>query len=54
MDFFTRLLDGEIGLSDGDGGDATRLMTNVMAVRTRFFDDFFIDAGAQQPASGRR
>ncbi len=41
MDFFTRLLDGEIGLSDGDGGAATRLMTNVMAVRTRFFDDFF-------------
>ncbi len=41
LDFFNRLLDGEIGLSDGDGGAATRLMTNVMAVRTRFFDDFF-------------
>ena len=41
LEFFNRLLDGEIGLSDGDDGDATRLMTNVMAVRTRFFDDFF-------------
>ncbi len=46
MDFFSRLLDGEFGLSDDDGGDATRLMTNVMAVRTRFFDDFFIEAAA--------
>jgi methyltransferase (TIGR00027 family) len=41
MDFFNRLLDGDIGLSDGDGDDATRLMVTVMAVRTRFFDDFF-------------
>lgn len=39
LDFFNRLLDGEITLSDGDAGDASRLMTNVMAVRTRFFDD---------------
>ena len=46
LDFFTRLVDGEIGLSDDDGGAATRLMTNVMAVRTRFFDDFFIEATA--------
>ena len=46
MDFFIRLLDGEFGLSDDDGGAATRLMTNVMAVRTRFFDDFFTDAAA--------
>ncbi len=51
MDFFSRLLDGEFGVSEGDGGDAARLMTNVMAVRTRFFDDFFIeatDAGIRQ------
>ena len=41
MDFFNRLVDGEIGLSNDDGGAATRLMTDVMAVRTRFFDDFF-------------
>jgi methyltransferase (TIGR00027 family) len=46
MDFFTRWLDGEIGTSDEDGGEITRLMTSVMAVRTRFFDDFFTDATA--------
>ena len=46
IDFFTRLVDGEIELADDDGGAATRLMTNVMAVRTRFFDDFFIEATA--------
>ena len=44
MDFFNRLLDGEIGLVEGDGGDATRLMVDVMAVRTKFFDDFFTGA----------
>ena len=52
MDFFNRLLDGEIGLSDDDGGDATRLMTNVMAVRTRFFDDFFIEADGRGGTAG--
>jgi methyltransferase (TIGR00027 family) len=45
MDFFNRLLDGEVGLSGDDDG-ATRLLTNVMAVRTRFFDDFFLEATA--------
>ena len=43
MDFFNRLLDGEVGLTGDDDG-ATRLLTNVMAVRTRFFDDFFLEA----------
>ena len=51
MDFFNRLLDGEIGLSEDDGGAATRLMTDVMAVRTRFFDDFFTES---RQASVRR
>ena len=46
LDFFDRLLDGEFGVSDDDGGAATRLITNVIAVRTRFFDDFFVDATA--------
>jgi hypothetical protein len=46
LDFFVRLLDGEFGQSDDDGGDATRLIVNVMAVRTRFFDDFFNEAAA--------
>jgi methyltransferase (TIGR00027 family) len=44
VDFFTRLVDGEIPLSALDG-DGPRLMANVIAVRTKFFDDFFIDAG---------
>jgi methyltransferase (TIGR00027 family) len=44
LDFFNRLLDGEIGLVEGEGADATRLMVDVMAVRTRFFDDFFTRA----------
>ena len=46
MDFFNRLLDGDVDLVEGDGGDATRLMVDVMAVRTRFFDDFFTGAAA--------
>jgi methyltransferase (TIGR00027 family) len=45
VDFFTRLVDGEIPLTALEG-DGPRVMTDVMAVRTRFFDDFFIDAGA--------
>ncbi|MDX1884555.1 class I SAM-dependent methyltransferase [Mycolicibacterium sp. 120270] len=44
VDFFTRLVDGEFSETDDDG--ATQLITTVMAVRTRFFDDFFLDATA--------
>jgi len=44
VDFFTRLVDGEIPLSTIEG-DEPRVMGDVIAVRTRFFDDFFIDAG---------
>jgi methyltransferase (TIGR00027 family) len=50
VEFFTRLVDGEISL-DAELGDAARAMTTMMAVRTRFFDDFFLDAakaGARQ------
>ncbi len=45
VDFFTRLVDGEIPLSTVEG-DGPRVMAGVIAVRTRFFDDFFIEAGA--------
>jgi methyltransferase (TIGR00027 family) len=45
VDFFTRLVDGEIPLSTLEG-DGPRFMANVIAVRTRFFDDFFVNAGA--------
>jgi methyltransferase (TIGR00027 family) len=43
IDFFTRLVDGEIELSDNAGA---AFMGQVIAVRTRFFDDFFTDACA--------
>ena len=46
IDFFTRLIDGDITLSGGDGGEVARLMADVIAVRTRFFDDFFTGAAA--------
>jgi methyltransferase (TIGR00027 family) len=44
VDFFTRLVDGEIPLSTLEG-DGPRFMANVIAGRTRFFDDFFVHAG---------
>jgi methyltransferase (TIGR00027 family) len=46
IEFFTRLVDGDIELPDADDGAGARFMAGVIAVRTRFFDDFFIDAGA--------
>jgi methyltransferase (TIGR00027 family) len=45
VDFFTRLVDGDIPLAELEG-DGPRLMANVIAVCTRVFDDFFVDAGA--------
>ncbi len=51
IDFFTKLVDGEITTDVDDGGGA-QLMTAMMAVRTRFFDDFFLESA--QAASGRR
>ncbi|CAM4126717.1 Putative S-adenosyl-L-methionine-dependent methyltransferase [Mycobacterium basiliense] len=49
LDFFTRLVDGKRPLSQAPdrGADHERnlqLMTDSIAVRTRFFDDFFLDA----------
>lgn len=46
IDFFSRLVDGEVVVASGDAPDAPALLTEVMAVRTRFFDDFFISAAA--------
>ena len=46
LDFFRRLVDGDIAPSeiyDGGGKDLA-LETDSMAVRTRFFDDFFLNA----------
>jgi methyltransferase (TIGR00027 family) len=44
IDFFTKLVDGEVRTDDANDGGAAKLMTTVMAVRTRFFDDFFTEA----------
>jgi methyltransferase (TIGR00027 family) len=44
VEFFTKLVDGEIAL-DGDLAAGSALMTGIMAVRTKFFDDFFTAAG---------
>ncbi|TPG34369.1 class I SAM-dependent methyltransferase [Mycolicibacterium hodleri] len=41
MEFFTKLVDGTLPLDDGGAG---AMMADFMAVRTRFFDDFFLDA----------
>jgi methyltransferase (TIGR00027 family) len=44
VEFFSKLVDGEISL-DGELADGAALMTGIMAVRTKFFDDFFTNAG---------
>lgn len=41
IETFTRALDGEISIADQDGAG---LLIDVVAVRTRFFDEFFTDA----------
>jgi len=45
MEFFIKLLDGQVEL-EGDQNNVAQLMTSMMAVRTKFFDDFFTSAGA--------
>ena len=48
IDFFTRVIDGDIELGDAgvDGTAELQTETDSLAVRTRFFDDFFTDAAA--------
>jgi methyltransferase (TIGR00027 family) len=46
MDFFIRALDGEIELDDVDPEFNMRRAAEGMAVRTRWFDKLFTDAGA--------
>ncbi|WKG04807.1 class I SAM-dependent methyltransferase [Mycolicibacterium sp. HK-90] len=45
VEFFTKLVDGEIAL-DGELADGAELMIGIMAVRTKFFDDFFTGAAS--------
>lgn len=45
LPFFTRLVDGEIpDATTPDAAGDLRLVTNSIAVRTRFFDQFLLDA----------
>ncbi|HLR98076.1 MAG TPA: class I SAM-dependent methyltransferase [Mycolicibacillus parakoreensis] len=44
VDFFTRIVDGDIAFPTDPDADGPQLMTTMMAVRTRFFDDFFTAA----------
>jgi methyltransferase (TIGR00027 family) len=44
LDFFTRLVDEGLP-ADPDKRAAVQTMVTAMAVRTRFFDDFFVEAG---------
>jgi methyltransferase (TIGR00027 family) len=48
IDFFTRAVDREITPTDTDETGNTELQTETdsLAVRTRFFDDFFLNAAA--------
>lgn len=43
IDVYTRLVNGDIPVGDYDGFDPAR-MARGMAVRTRFYDRFFVDA----------
>ena len=45
IDFFTKLVDGALVLS-GDDAESAATMTAVMAVRTKFFDEFFLASTA--------
>jgi methyltransferase (TIGR00027 family) len=44
MDFITRMLDGEISFEEVDPAFTLRLAAEGMAVRTRHFDQLFLDA----------
>src|ERR1700754_2030298 len=45
LDFFTKMLDGELDISMvEDAAVRQQAMTDGMAVRTKFYDDYFIDA----------
>ena len=45
LDFFTKMLDGELDISMVEDAAARKqAMTDGMAVRTKYYDDYFIDA----------
>jgi methyltransferase (TIGR00027 family) len=46
VDFFTRVLDGDVTFADIEPVFTVRRAAESMAVRTRFFDQLFLDAAA--------
>jgi methyltransferase (TIGR00027 family) len=52
IDFFTKLVDGEISLDNGSDDGNARFLADMMAVRTRFFDDFFTGAAPAATSDG--
>lgn len=44
IDFFTKMMDGEVDIADIDPDQAPRIQANIagMAVRTKYFDDYFV------------
>jgi methyltransferase (TIGR00027 family) len=46
VDFFTKMMDGELDLEAIENATPVRMqaMTDGMAVRTKYFDDYFLDA----------
>jgi methyltransferase (TIGR00027 family) len=45
MDFFSQVASGELALGDLGDNNGFALLTDLFAVRTRFFDNFLTDAG---------
>ncbi|MDT7740547.1 MAG: hypothetical protein QOK09_3916, partial [Mycobacterium sp.] len=45
IDFFAKVASGELALSDLGDNNGLALLTDLFAVRTRFFDNFLTDAG---------
>ena len=46
VDLFTRMLDGDVDFTDVDPAFTPRRAAEGMAVRTRFFDEMFLDGAA--------
>jgi methyltransferase (TIGR00027 family) len=44
LDFFTKVASGELALSDLGDNNGMALLTDLLAVRTRFFDNFVTEA----------
>ncbi|MGY4712932.1 class I SAM-dependent methyltransferase [Mycolicibacterium sp. CBM1] len=51
VDFFTRMARGELPTTDDETAMGVSRMTDNMAVRTKFFDEFFLAAVAAGPAT---